>query len=203
MSGLPPLPTMNPAAPAPTAPAAPPAPTPVAAQPVVEAQPITEAVPISDAAPAMEEVLEQSSDQLLRLIHIEDMLKELTGTVSDTREEMQAGFVQAGAAAPKAAAPKSGDANLGPRLDELEVQVGRALRKQGALMLLGVVQLVAVAAGFAWLASRMTAADDEPEIPTITPAAATPAAAPSAEPPAADADDKGPKKKKPSPSRRR
>ncbi len=86
-------PAADPGAPIPKPGSAPseaaPKPVPAPGAPPVNQSPESEVGPVQDS---VEEVLQQSADQALRLSHLEDILTALNQTLTDIRDEMHAGF---------------------------------------------------------------------------------------------------------------
>ncbi len=159
------------------------------------------------AVDPLEEVLEQSSQQTLKLSHLDEGLRTLHKAVDDLSETMQAGFVelrQVAAQKPTAPAPAFDSAalglpsNLGARLDELEVAVAAQGKKQGLLLGLVAVQLV-VCLVLALVAFGVIkgGAQPEPPPPVVAPPVVQPPPAPAVVKPAEPEATKLSKKKKP------
>ncbi len=110
---------------------------------------------MSDAqTDSIEEVLQQSSEQTLKLTHIDEGVRKLEQTVSDLGDTLQAGLLEVrNLAAQKPQTPAaiaSGDdaayrQAVIERLDQLEEHVSQANRKLGILTVLtGVTVLLAL-----------------------------------------------------------
>ncbi len=118
---------------------------------------IEEAEPMAnEVQDSVEEVLQQSSAQALKLSHLEDLVATLTQNLNDVRDEMHAGFVDVRAATEQSVqgALRAGSGSLGeghrPMLTQnmelLEEQLVGVVRKQTLLVTVGVIQTLLMAA---------------------------------------------------------
>ncbi|OGQ84175.1 MAG: hypothetical protein A2289_10610 [Deltaproteobacteria bacterium RIFOXYA12_FULL_58_15] len=97
---------------------------------------------------SVEEVLQQSSEQTLRLAHLEDAVNALAQTFSDFQDEMHAGFAEVRAVTEATAAQQpvavgmSGRESLTERLDFVEEQASQGNKRQGLLTVLAILQTI-------------------------------------------------------------
>jgi hypothetical protein len=96
---------------------------------------------------SVEEVLQQTSEQTLRLSHLEDILQALNQTLTDLRDEMHAGFaelrvVTEGEGAGSRPTEATFGSSVTDRLDIVEEQVTQAARRQSVIIGVAVVQVV-------------------------------------------------------------
>ncbi len=157
MGGLPPVPNMdpNPAPsageadlPAPVGDVETSAPKPVPAPRAPPSKEITEddPAPIQDS---VEEVLHQSTDQALRLSHLEDILTEVNQTLTDIRDEMHAGFAEiravieeGGGAAGQRPTEATFQSSLTELLDVVEERAVQGNKRHVTLMVAAAVQAI-------------------------------------------------------------
>lgn len=126
----------------------------------------------------LDEVLEQASSQMLRLSSIEEALGSMQQTVQDLHEEMVAGLIETRSAAQESAGGAFHSAgpderwqrSFAEKVDQAEFQTRQALKGQGLLVVLMVLQLLLVAA-IAYRTFSSRAADDSGQTPKA-PAAA-------------------------------
>src|SRR5213594_3179213 len=82
---------------------------------------------------SVEEVLQASSEQALRLSHLEDVLNTIQQSVADLREEMLSGLVELRAVSERQK-PRTGEGTreiLSDRLDGVEAHASRAGQRTG------------------------------------------------------------------------
>lgn len=97
---------------------------------------------------SVEEVLQQTSEQTLRLCHLEDTLEALKQELTDLSDEMHAGFseLRAVAEAQTGAATRPTEASIGSsvteRIDYIEDQVSQSVKRQTVIIGVAVTQAV-------------------------------------------------------------
>lgn len=162
---------------------------------------------------SVEEVLHHTSEQALRLAHLEDGFKELHRSLDDLREEMHAGFgdirlrVEQGRQAmfrvesAQADSASAGNERITGRLEAVDEQVTRQHRRQSLLIFIAVLQGAMLAGAIALIAMLRVELHERASSPAtatvIAPSAQSAVAAPAepepaqaaAAPSAAEADE--------------
>lgn len=124
----------------------------------------------------LDEVIQQISEQALRMSHLDETVRGVGQSVFDLNEAMQAGFAEVRARADTASASAAPPTGLTERLDVIEEQQGRLASRQRWIMLLLVLLLGA--AGLLTAATlgllRQLRDSDAPAAPVSVAAPATP-----------------------------
>jgi len=119
---------------------------------------------------SVDEILNQTSEQMLQLAKLEDRLKDVVTNLDELTEQVVTGFVemkQAGASGSTGAAIQ-GDENAG-RFAELELQVDKVARQHTQLLILALVQVLLVGLLGIWLlASSAATPPPPPAVPTAS-----------------------------------
>ncbi|MBI5508291.1 MAG: hypothetical protein HY903_06020 [Deltaproteobacteria bacterium] len=181
-------------------------------RPAPPAPPGDDVLPPSEVQGSVEEVLQQASEQTLKLSHLEDVLGALNQTLTDFGDEMHAGFAEVRAAVETSIANaigkrgteiKGGESTSAQHIESIEDQLVNAGKRQAILTVVALVQtllLVGTLAAVIMLRPKPQQMIYEPLTPTPAPAVtAPPPPLPddSASPPASDdAKGKDGKKKK-------
>jgi hypothetical protein len=137
--------------------------------------------PPSEVQDSVEEVLQHTSAQTLKLSHLEDVLAALNRTLTDLQDEMHAGFSELRAVTEQSVANAVGGRETAIRADRapaaqnlelIEEQVVMFGKRQNLVLIIGAVQALLLAVTLiAVLTSRPSAPMPEP-IETTTPSAA-------------------------------
>ncbi len=126
--------------------------------------------PPAQAPDSVEEVLQATSEQALRLAHLEDLLQGVQQTVTDLRDEMHAGFVELRAVAEKKTG-KPGEGTreiLSDRLDGVEAQTSRAGSRTALLLTVAVLQAVLTAVVLFLVMHKDATAEPENILPALS-----------------------------------